>query len=625
MSDNEGADNLQGDLDIGVGRIPSQTNDEAMAVVDKIISYDTDPDRFGDWKTRIGFAADDVDASYDTVHARDTDAIARETAVSQPCLHQQKVYFDSFVQESTPGGSRYPEANKAIADNIFRGQLIFSYLGHGGPRGLSQERVIQVSDVRNYNNRSKLPIFITATCSFTGFDEPNLVSAGEFLIKNPNGGAVGLFTTVRSVFANSNADLTEKVYESMFQRENGLPLRLGEVLQRSQNDLVGSVENRRKFLLMGDPAMKIGLPEHRVTVTEFNDEVVTEATIDTLGALSRGKLSGRIEGWDSGELMSGFSGKVFITVFDKISELTTINNDGMGTPMRFDVKKNILYKGSATVTNGEFEVNFVLPIDINFSFGRASINLYATNEVNSDAMGCYDQIVIGGTSDNVITDNEGPDLDIFMNDRSFIFGGKTNAEPILLVDLADESGINLSSTSIGHDITATLEDQNGTRIVLNEFYEPTVDKIGEGTVTYQMPRLENGLHKIYIKAWDILNNSSEEVTEFYVTDSSEGFIDNVFNYPNPFSTSTNFTFEHDLINTDVEVVVNIYTISGKLVKSIVEDRFSQGSRISDIHWDAKDDFSNRLAKGIYLYKIKVFSPQLNVSRESDFRKLAILH
>jgi len=240
-------------------------------------------------------------------------------------------------------------------------------------------------------------------------------------------------------------------------------------------------------------------------------------------------------------------------------------------------------------------------------------------------MGCYDQLVIGGSSDNVIIDNEGPEIEIFFNDRSFTYGGRTNSEPILIVDLADENGINLSSTSIGHDITATLEDPNGERIVLNEFYEPTVDKIGEGTVTYQMPELENGPHKIYLKAWDILNNSSEEMSEFHVSNSEEGFLDYVYNYPNPFSTSTNFTFEHDLINTDVEVIVSIYTISGKLVKSITEERYSQGSRISDIHWNARDDYGNRLAKGIYLYKIKVYSPQLNVSRESDFRKMAILH
>lgn len=626
LSEEEGSDALRGTLDLGIGRIPAQTNDEALAVVNKIITYDTDPERFGDWRTRLGFAADDVDASWDTVHARDTDNIAQETEEANPCLHQQKVYFDAFVQEATPGGARYPAANKAIADNIFAGQLVFGYLGHGGPRGLSQERVIQISDVRNYNNAKKLPIFITATCSFTGFDEPNFVSAGEFLIKNPNGGAVSLFTTVRSVFASSNRILTQNVYRSLFERENGLPLRLGDILRRSQNDVSdNAISNSRKFLLMGDPAMQIALPKHRVSVTEFNNQIVTETTVDTLGALSRGKITGQIEGWDSGELQSGFNGTVFITVFDKASELTTLLNDGNGPAQRFSVRKNILYKGSATVSNGEFEADFILPQDINFSFGKASINLYATNNVDSDAMGCYDKIVIGGTSDNVISDNEGPEIDIFFNDRSFIFGGKTNAEPILIVDLADENGINLSSTSIGHDITATLEDQNGTRIVLNEFYEPTVDKIGEGTVTYQMPELEEGPHKLYLKAWDILNNSSEEVSEFYVANSSEGFIENVFNYPNPFSTSTNFTFEHDLINTDIEVIVSIYTISGKLVKSIVEERFSQGSRISDIHWDAKDDYGNRLAKGIYLYKIKVYSPQLNVSRESDFRKMAILH
>ena len=626
LSDDEGSDNMTGDLELGIGRIPAHSVDQAMAVVDKIIHYETGPDRYGDWRTRISFSADDVDKTVDVVHARDADEIARETAAEHECLHQQKVYLDAFVQEATPGGARYPDANAAIRDNLNKGQLVWSYLGHGGPRGLSQERVLQVNDVRNWVNKDKLSIFITATCSFTGFDEPAIISAGEHLIANPNGGAVAIFTTVRSVFANSNKRLTSEVYENIFERgSDGLPLRLGDILTNSQNNSSASITNSRKFLLIGDPSMKIAMPEHRIVVDEVNGVAVTPASSDTLGALSQATLSGHVETWGDSTLLSGFSGKVFLTVFDKASQQTTLLNDGPGTAMDFTLKKNVLYKGSATVTNGEFQISFILPRDIDFSFGPGSLFLYATDETTTDAKGFYDQIIIGGTSGSTITDNEGPEIDIFFNDRSFIFGGKTNSEPVLLVDLEDENGINLSSTSIGHDITASLEDQNGEKIVLNEFYEPTVDKIGAGTVRYQMPSLEPGLHKIYIKAWDILNNSSEEMSEFFVTEDGEGFIENVFNFPNPFSTRTSFTFEHDLVGSEVEVLVSIYTLSGKLVKTISENRFSGGSRISDVAWDARDDFGNRLAKGIYLYKIKVYSPQFNVSRESDFRKMAILY
>ena len=472
----------------------------------------------------------------------------------------------------------------------------------------------------------KLPVFITATCSFTGFDEPNFVSAGEHLILNPNGGAVALFTTVRSVFANQNKDLTEDIYEKLFNRTNGVPSRLGDIIVNAKNEGTSAGrENTRKFLLIGDPSMRLALPTHKAVITHYNNVEVNAASLDTLGALGRASMGGQIVSQIDSSLISDFTGKIFITVYDKASTLYTLVNDGKGNPMPFEVNKNILYRGTASVTNGKFEISFILPKDINFEFGKGTVNLYATDDRSIDASGCYDQLVIGGSSSTAIDDNEGPEIDIFFNDRSFSFGGETTKEPVLIVDLADENGINLSSTSIGHDITATLEDKNGDKIVLNEFYTPTVDKLGEGTVSYQMEALEPGPHKVYIKAWDILNNFSEEVMEFNVVNCEEGFIKNVLNYPNPFSTNTDFTFEHDLINTNLDISVNIYTVSGKLVKTIVENRFSSSGRISDINWNGRDDYGNKLAKGIYLYKIKVAASELNLSRESDFMKLVILH
>ena len=627
LSDDEGMDNMVGDLDLGVGRIPCSSLAEGLAVVDKIIHYDTNPNRFGEWRTKIGFAADDVDVNWDTTHMRDSDGIAENTASKHPCFVQQKTYFDSYVQEATSGGQRYPDANKAISDNIFKGELVFSYLGHGGPRGLSQERVIQVTDVANWKNLDKLPVFITATCSFTGYDEPLRQSAGEELILNPNGGAVAIFTTVRSVYANSNQKLTSQVYNLIFNRVDGKALRLGDVLAESQNQLgtaISITTNTRKFALMGDPSMQLALPEYDIKVTEFNGEAVSETRIDTVGALGRATLRGQVESPVDGSVISNFNGTVSLTIYDKSSELSTLVNDGLGEPMKFNVKSSILYKGTASVQNGEFEVSFILPQDINFSYGLGSIHFYA-NDGQTDAIGCYEKLAIGGVSSSVIDDNEGPIIDIFFNDRSFQFGGTVNKEPLLLVDLQDENGINLSGISIGHDITATLEDQNGEKIVLNEFYTPTVDKLGEGTVEYEMPTLEPGPHKLYLKAWDILNNSSEEVTEFVVASAEEGFIENVYNYPNPFSTNTQFMFDHDLTSANIDIVVNIYTISGKLVKSIVDNRFTSGTRLDDINWDGRDDYGNKLAKGIYLYKINLYAPELDVRRESEFRKLSIIY
>jgi len=623
LSDNEGSDNLDGALDIGVGRIPCTTLDKAMGVVDKIIYYDTNPDTYGEWRMRLGFTADDED---NNIHLRQADGIATLIEGTNPELNQQKIYFDAYNQEATAGGSRYPDANSDLNANIFNGQLILNYLGHGGPKGWADERVLTIADIINWNNLDKMPVMITATCSFTGYDEPDFVSAGEQAILNPAGGAIALFTTVRAVYSSQNEKLTREVFKKLFTRNNGMPLRLGDIIQDSQNqnssDTIGS--NTRKFALIGDPSMRLALPLHKIEIDKFDGTEITAERIDTLGALQRAKVGGKIYDFN-GNFKSDFNGKVFLTVYDKSNDIKTLDNDQKGNVFEFTERQNILYKGSASVTAGEFEIELILPKDINFNFGKGHFSFYATDGTSQDAGGFYDQVIIGGTSNTVIADEEGPEINIFLEDRSFVYGGNTSEDPILIIDLSDESGINLSGTSIGHDITATIDDINGKPIVLNNFYTPTVDEVGTGSVEYQLNNIEEGTHTLYVKAWDILNNVSEQMTEFVVAENEEGFLKNVYNYPNPFSTSTMFTFDHDLRNQNLDILINIYTVSGRLVKSIQEQRFGAGSRVNDINWNASDDFGSKLAKGVYLYKIKISSSELNLHRESDFQKLVILN
>ncbi len=621
LSDNEGDDSLDGALDIGVGRIPCKTNTEAEDVVDKIIHYDTSPLTLGEWRSRIGFAADDEDSN---AHVIQADGIARLTDQNHPDLVQQKVYFDAYNQESTPGGARYPDANRILNENLFNGQLVLNYLGHGGPKGWAQERVFQIEDINSLNNFDKLPILITATCSFTGFDDPEIVSAGEQSLLNPNGGAIALFSTVRAVYSSQNERITREVFKKIFTRPSGERLTLGDVIRSSQNanssDTISS--NTRKFMLFGDPSMSIALPRYKVVVDAFNDQPVMATSSDTLGALSRAKISGHIENY-AGELKSDFSGDISITVFDKASQLKTLDNDNDGRTFEFDSRKNILYKGSATVVNGEFEIEFILPIDINFEYGQGYLNLYASDGVRDDAVGYYDKIVIGGTTDEVISDNEGPQIDIYINDRSFVEGDIVGSNSLLLVDLADDNGINLSSTSIGHDITAIIDGDTGSPIVLNSFFSPTTNQLGSGTVNYALNDLEPGEHSITIKAWDILNNSSETTTYFVVGDREEGNISGVLNYPNPFRDITYFRFEHDFVNTQLEIEVNIYSLNGVLINSIKTNTFANNSIVDGISWIPAEGLTSIENEGMYFYKIKIYSEELNLSRESDFHKLVI--
>ena len=617
---NEGT-NLKGQLDIAVGRFPVKTAEEFTGLVDKLIHYDTHPDTQGDWKLKLGFAADDEDSGR---HLTDTEDIANQTKLRYPDFNQQKIYFDAFLQESTPGGARFPDATKELNNAVFKGLLVLNYLGHGGPKGWAQERVLQVSDIQSWNNYDNIPLLITATCTFAGYDEPSVESAGEVSLLNERGGAIGLFSTTRAVFASDNKRLVSSVYDTMFTTQGGQLQTLGEILMRGKNKNVQDTQkiNARKFSLLGDPSMRLSVPLLNVETSKINGISVSEFS-DTLKALKQVTIEGIITDQNN-QFVSDYNGIVYPTIFDKESTLRTLANDSNSGEKSFNVIKNILFKGAATVTNGMFSFTFVVPKDINYAYGPGRISYYATNPDRVDAKGSNDDFIIGGTSNNIIQDNQGPEIQIFMNDESFVFGGITNTDPVLLIKLEDENGINVTGTSIGHDLSGTLDEDNQGTFIMNDFYEATVDNFREGSARYPISGLESGRHSISVKAWDVLNNSSEARSEFVVIKDGDNVLEHVLNYPNPFTTSTNFQFEHDLTSTELDILITIYTISGKVIKTIEATKYTTGFRIDDIHWDGTDDFGSDIGKGVYLYKIKVRSDEFNLLRESEFEKLVIL-
>ena len=617
---NEGT-NLKGQLDIAVGRFPVKTAEEFTGLVDKLIHYDTHPDTQGDWKLKLGFAADDEDSGR---HLTDTEDIANQTKLRYPDFNQQKIYFDAFLQESTPGGARFPDATKELNNAVFKGLLVLNYLGHGGPKGWAQERVLQVSDIQSWNNYDNIPLLITATCTFAGYDEPSVESAGEVSLLNERGGAIGLFSTTRAVFASDNKRLVSSVYDTMFTTQGGQLQTLGEILMRGKNKNVQDTQkiNARKFSLLGDPSMRLSVPLLNVETSKINGISVSEFS-DTLKALEQVTIEGIITDQNN-QFVSDYNGIVYPTIFDKESTLRTLANDSNSGEKSFNVIKNILFKGAATVTNGMFSFTFVVPKDINYAYGPGRISYYATNPDRVDAKGSNDEFIIGGTSNNIIQDNQGPEIQIFMNDESFVYGGITNTDPVLLIKLEDENGINVAGTSIGHDLSGTLDEDNQGTFIMNDFYEATVDNFRQGSARYPISGLESGRHSIAVKAWDVLNNSSEARSEFVVIKDGDNVLEHVLNYPNPFTTSTKFQFEHDLTSTELDILITIYTISGKVIKTIEATKYATGFRIDDIHWDGTDDFGSDIGKGVYLYKIKARSDEFNLLRESEFEKLVIL-
>ncbi len=627
LSPGEG-DNLKGALDIAVGRLPVKNASEANMMVDKIINYDSNPEKMRDWRNRIAMVADDED---NDIHFGGADRIAKMIEQENPTFNILKIYLDAYKQVSTPGGTRFPDANVAINQNMFKGLLVMNYLGHGGSTGWAQERVLTNSDINSWTNEDSPTLLVTATCSFTGFDEPNYETGGELAILNEKGGAIGLFTTTRAVYAFSNERLTTSAFEFLFKKIDNEYQPIGEVLRLAKNSNSEDtlLTNARKFAVVGDPSMYLAIPSYDVITTNVNGKAVGSAEADTLKALDKVTIEGFIAD-ENGNILNDFNGIVYPTIYDKRDTLQTLGQDAKSKVRSFTLQKNILFKGAASVNNGQFSFTFVVPKDIDYQFGYGKISYYA-QDGSRDATGYNEEIIIGGTSETAFTDDQGPTVEVFMNSESFVFGGITNEDPILLVKLFDDNGINIVGASIGHDLTATLDDQQANAYILNDFYEAELDDYRRGMVRFPLFDIEEGRHRMTVKAWDVANNSSTGFTEFVVASSQEVALEQVLNYPNPFTTNTYFEFKHNRSQGEVmDVQIRIFTISGKLVKTIRRQVVSNGDRVSRndrIQWDGKDDYGDNLARGVYLYKVKVGVNDLSnnqVDAESEFEKLVIL-
>jgi len=624
LDDREGG-SWRGALDIAVGRLCVRTADEANIVAKKIIDYETNEKMEGDWRNRVLFVADDEDRDR---HLNSADEIAERTKLKYPNFNVNKIYFDAYVQENTPGGTFNFNAKEALNQSLLKGQLVVNYIGHGGSTGWAQERVLQVEDIGKWDNIDRLPLLVTATCSFAGYDDPSAISAGELTLTNPTGGAIALFTTVRAVYAGNNERLTKSVFDHIFEPVDGVMPTLGEILVNSKNataaDTAGS--NARKFTLLGDPAMRLALPPYTVSTTKINGVPVEGSTLDTLKAFSKVDVEGEVRD-QSGGLLSSYNGKVYPTIFDKELTLKTLAQDDGSTEKAFRLQKSVIFKGLASVVNGKFKFSFVVPKDINYSFGKGKISYYANAEDQEDAAGSFNDVAVGGTDEQGINDTEGPEIDLYMDDESFIYGGITKKDPVLLVNLSDANGINVIGNSIGHDLTAVIDGDLQSVLLLNEFYEAAQDDHTGGKVSYPLSDLEVGPHTLTVKAWDIANNSSEALVEFVVVDEAEAGLRHVLNYPNPFSTNTSFQFEHQLQNQDLTIRVEILNPSGQIVQVLEEFVQATGIISRDVTWDGRDDFGDPLANGVYIYRVTVTAQDSQgrlMKHVSNLEKLVIL-
>ncbi len=606
-------------LDFGVGRFPVQSSDEAKNIIAKIEQY-YDYSSMGDWRNYICFIGDDEDGNQ---HMSQANQLATKIENNHPVFNIEKIFLDAYVQETTPAGEAYPEVNRLINDRMHKGALIVNYTGHGNEIGLAHEGILGISDINSWTNIDRMPIFITATCEFGRFDDYERTSAGEMIFLNPNGGGIALLTTTRLVYSTPNFNLNNAFYDSVFVINTKHDYyKLGDIMRFTKNN-AGSGTNKRNFTLLGDPALRLAIPEHNTITLKINN-IDTSSVADTLKALSKVTIAGQLEN-KQGQKLSDYNGILYTTVFDKSDSVVTLSNDGL-SPFTFTVQNSILYKGKASINNGEFTFSFIVPKDISYRLGYGKISYYADNTNKSgpysDAHGYYNNIIIGGSADNVAADNQGPDINLFMNDTSFVYGGITDENPLMIALVYDENGINTVGNGIGHDIVATIDDNTSMPYILNDYYESDIDSYQKGEINYNFFELEEGIHKLKLKVWDVYNNSSEEYIEFIVAKSEELLLDHVFNYPNPFTTNTAFYFDHNQPDANLDVLLQIFTITGKLVKTIQTTINTTGYRSEPIYWDGLDDYGDKIGRGVYIYRLKVRAENGNIV--DKFEKLVIL-
>ncbi|HUW93513.1 MAG TPA: type IX secretion system sortase PorU [Bacteroidales bacterium] len=610
LDDGEGEE--EGFLDIAIGRLPVYDTTGAGIVTRKMSSY-LSASAMGSWRNNLCMVADDEDGN---LHMMDAESLSAEASASAPALSVEKIYLDAYRQETSVTGNSYPDVVMAINDRIAAGCLIFNYVGHGSETGLAHERVIRTDNINSWKNKGMLPLFITATCEFSRFDDVEInpatgeissrTSAGEMVLLNPAGGGIALMSTTRVVYSAPNFTLNRNIYDYAFAiAADGKSMRMGDIIRLAKIK-AGTGMNKRNFLLLGDPALRLAWPVNGKVVTDSINKISVELASDTLKALSVITVSGHIQD-PSGNLMTSFNGTVEPVVYDKSYSISTLGNDG-GSTMSFPVTGNIIFSGKTAVKDGLFRFSFIVPLDINYTYGQGRVTYYARNG-DTDMNGSFTDLVVGGFSDIDINDTEGPAIRLFMNDTLFAAGGITDTSPSLLALISDESGINATGAGIGHNIIAWLDDDQSGAVSLNSLFSTDLGGHRSGRLTYQLLIPEKGEHTVSLRAWDNLNNPSVASLRFVVETSGMFRLTDLLCYPNPAVAEAWFTAGHNRPDSEIKITITVYNTSGRALKIIRETVSTAGYRLPDIMWDGCDDSGGRLARGLYIWQVEAVTTE----------------
>lgn len=591
--------NCAGQVDIGVGRFPITAPEQGDDVIRKIKHYSNLSENRGLWKSHHLFLADN-DIKTFVEFSQNLDRIL-DTSFRE--ITSKKLYTESYSVVKTPSGERVPEAHDALMRAFDEGFCVMSYTGHGGLKGLMEEQVIASSDIINMNNYDKLPFVHTATCEFSKFDHPNLVSAGEQMFLNPNGGAIALFTTVRPTTASNNQTLSKSFHVHVYERENGKPMRLGDIVRLSKSDPKYYSAKNLGYFLFGDPALRLGSPNGTVNTLTVNGE--NAFGVHVVHASEVVTVEGTVS-LDHSKTDTLFNGEMEIRLYDKKTKYTTLGLHY--APINYTFYNDVLFEGKATVVNGRFSFQMPIPRDVNFYGGNARLCYYAYDSIRDiDAAGVYDKLRVREEQPDAVIDTQGPDIQLYWNTPEFVSGDVVGRNGMLCADLFDEQGIYHYNVIIGRDILLNSSVGEFDNVILNERYEPVADDYRRGRVLIPVEDLSNGTHEFRLRAWDTQDNVSEVEIVLVVEDGI--MMAEVHNSPNPFTEGTYFSFLHGDKSEEVTVGIEIYDLMGRRVAELREHTVATAGVVPPIYWDGRGGNGHRLSSGVYVYRLSVTDPQ----------------
>lgn len=614
MDDEEGeweeiSNNID-DVDIGIGRIPASSVNQATDVVNKIIHYETNPQSFNKWRNDLYFIADDEDGN---LHHRDSEVLSEYVIDNFGFYNINKLYLGAFEQEVYASTQRSPKMREAINNMVDKGALIVNYIGHGSENSWTNEAILIKSMVDEWNNLDRLPLFVTATCEYGRFDNPNIVSGAQEMLLKADGGAIALLTTSRPVESSSNATLNRAFFENVFKTENGNPQKLGDIIRNTKNLGIVGVKNRN-FILLGDPAVTLAEPKNNLRI----EEVVNEnGSTDTINSMSKITVSGIVES-SSNQIINDFNGELTAEFYDKPIQSSTI--DPAENAFSFLTYDQVIYRGKASVINGEFDFTFFVPKEIDYKIDNGKFSLYAKQvDALVDASGFNDDFLIGGSSLMSSQDKIGPDISLFLNDRDFKMGGKTGSNVELIVDLFDEHGISIANSDINPGISLSIDGNE--EIKLNDFFYYTLDSYQEGSLKYNISNLSKGNHYLTVTALDVFNNKSKSTIEFEVVGNDQLSILDFAMYPNPANDEVNFKLRQNRKNDEVEFNYQILNNQGQLIYS---HTYKTNNDLQLNVWNLRDNKGRKLSPGIYFVRVFLRSVEDNAKTE-QFKKLIVIN